>query len=84
MQIGGPFMLLSLFLSLPLFPRGFFPTKPSARINTTTNFRVRVITDNERLRLMVREGFLQNGYFNFLHVDKTPENILSLLIAQKA
>jgi hypothetical protein len=37
-----------------------------------------------QMRLMVREGFLQNGYFNFLHVEKTPENILSLLIAQKA
>jgi uncharacterized protein (TIGR00730 family) len=38
----------------------------------------------DQMRLMVKEGFLQSGYFNFLHVEKSPEKILSLLIAQKA
>ena len=38
----------------------------------------------DQMRLMVKEGFLQAGYFNFLHVAKTPENILSLIIAQQA
>ena len=38
----------------------------------------------EQMRLMVKEGFLQSGYFNLLHVEKTPEKLLSTLIAQKA
>lgn len=38
----------------------------------------------DQMRLMVKEGFLQSGNFNFLHVEKTPEKILSLLIAQRA
>lgn len=37
-----------------------------------------------QMRLMVEEGFLQSGNFNFLQVEKTPENILSLLTRQKA
>ena len=38
----------------------------------------------DQMRLMVKEGFLQPGYFDFLHVEKTPEQILSLLVTQKA
>ena len=38
----------------------------------------------DQMRLMVKEGFLQAGNFSLLHVEKTPEKILSLLIAQKA
>jgi uncharacterized protein (TIGR00730 family) len=37
----------------------------------------------DQMRLMVKEGFLQTGYFNFLHVEKTPEKILSLLTGPK-
>jgi uncharacterized protein (TIGR00730 family) len=38
----------------------------------------------KQMRLMVKEGFLHSGNLNFLQVGKTPENILSLLIDQKA
>jgi len=38
----------------------------------------------DQMRLMVKEGFLQAGNFSLLHVENTPEKILSLLIAQKA
>ena len=36
----------------------------------------------DQMRLMVKEGFLQPGNFDFLNVEKTPERILSLLLAQ--
>lgn len=38
----------------------------------------------DQMRLMVKEGFLEAGNLNFLHVEKTPETIISLLITQKA
>lgn len=38
----------------------------------------------DQMRLMVKEGFLQTGNFDFLHIEKTPEQILSLLVTQKA
>jgi uncharacterized protein (TIGR00730 family) len=38
----------------------------------------------DQMRLMVKEGFLHAGNLNFLHVEKTPEQILSLLIEPKA
>lgn len=33
----------------------------------------------DQMRLMVKEGFLQPGYFNFLRVENTPEQILTAL-----
>lgn len=36
-----------------------------------------------QMRLMVREGFLQSGYFKFLQVGESPEKILSLLTAHQ-
>lgn len=38
----------------------------------------------DQMRLMVKEGFLQSGYFDFLQVEQSPEKILSLLTAPKA
>lgn len=37
-----------------------------------------------QMRLMVKEGFLQAGNLDFLQVQKTPEQILSLLTEPKA
>jgi uncharacterized protein (TIGR00730 family) len=36
----------------------------------------------DQMRLMVKEGFLQSGYFNFLQVVNTPEQILTTLTAR--
>ena len=36
----------------------------------------------DQMRLMVKEGFLQSGYFNFLRVEDTPEQILATLTAR--
>jgi uncharacterized protein (TIGR00730 family) len=55
-------------------------TQPVLLLNTNQFFDPLL----DQMRLMVREGFLQAGYFDFLQVEKNPENILSLLIAQKA
>ncbi|MGC1241894.1 MAG: TIGR00730 family Rossman fold protein [Chryseosolibacter sp.] len=38
----------------------------------------------DQMRLMVKEGFLQSGYFNFLQVENTPEKILASLTARSA
>lgn len=37
----------------------------------------------DQMRLMVKEGFLSSSNFDSLGVEKSPERILSLLIAQK-
>ncbi len=38
----------------------------------------------DQMRLMVKEGFLRAANFNSLQVEKTPEKILSLLLAPQA
>ena len=54
-------------------------TQPVALLNT--NFFFDPLLD--QMRLMVKEGFLQAGYFNLLKVEETPEKIVSLLAAHK-
>lgn len=54
-------------------------TQPVVILNTNNFFDPLL----EQMRLMVKEGFLQAGYFNSLKVEKTPEKIVSLLTAQK-
>jgi hypothetical protein len=55
-------------------------TQPVAILNTNQFFDPLL----NQMRLMVKEGFLQPGNFNFLHVENTPEKLLSLLIEQNA
>ena len=50
-------------------------TQPVILLNTNQFFNPLL----DQMRLMVKEGFLQSGYVNFLHVEKTPEDIISLL-----
>lgn len=38
----------------------------------------------DQMRLMVKEGFLSQGNFQFLKVEDTPEKIISILTAYKA
>jgi len=55
-------------------------TQPVALLNTNRFFDPLL----HQMRLMVKEGFLNAGNFNLLHVEETPETLLSLLITQKA
>lgn len=55
-------------------------TQPIALLNTNRFFDPLL----SQMRLMVQEGFLQPGNFDFLHVENTPEKLLSLLITQNA
>lgn len=55
-------------------------TQPVALLNTNQFFDPLL----NQMRLMVKEGFLLSGNFNSLHVENTPEKLLSLLIAQDA
>lgn len=55
-------------------------TQPVVILNTNQFFDPLL----DQMRLMVREGFLRSGYFNFLHVENTPEKILARLTARKA
>lgn len=54
-------------------------TQPVVLLNTNHFFDPLL----NQMRLMVKEGFLQSGNFNFLQVEKTPEKILSFLVAEK-
>lgn len=38
----------------------------------------------DQTRLMEEEGFLQTGHRDFLHVEKSPETLISLLTTHKA
>lgn len=55
-------------------------SQPVAILNTNQFFDPLL----DQMRLMVKEGFLKSGYLSSLHVEKNPEKLLSLLIAQKA
>lgn len=50
-------------------------TQPVLLLNTAHFFDPLL----QQMRLMVREGFLASGNFDFLQVDNTPEKIFSLL-----
>jgi uncharacterized protein (TIGR00730 family) len=54
-------------------------TQPVVLLNTNYFFDPLL----DQMRLMVKEGFLQAGFFNLLKVAKTPEMIVSLLRAPK-
>ena len=54
-------------------------TQPVVLLNTNYFFDPLL----DQMRLMVKEGFLQAGYFNLLKVEETPDRIVSLLTAQK-
>jgi len=36
----------------------------------------------DQMRLMVKEGFLKSDYFDLLHVENKPENVISLFTGQ--
>jgi len=55
-------------------------SQPVALLNTNRFFDPLL----DQMRLMVKEGFLNAGNFNLLHVEEKPERLLSLLIARKA
>jgi len=55
-------------------------TQPIVLLNTNRFFDPLL----DQMSLMVREGFLQSGNLGFLQIAENPENILSLLISQKA
>jgi uncharacterized protein (TIGR00730 family) len=54
-------------------------TQPVILLNTNKFFDPLL----SQMRLMVKEGFLQAGYFGFLQVEATPANILSFLTASE-
>lgn len=54
-------------------------TQPILMLNTNGFFDPLI----SQMRLMVEEGFLSSGNLDFLHIEKTPERILSLLLGVK-
>jgi uncharacterized protein (TIGR00730 family) len=55
-------------------------TQPVVLLNTNYFFNPLL----DQMRLMVKEGFLQAGYFSLLKVEESPEKIVSILTARKA
>jgi hypothetical protein len=55
-------------------------TQPVVLLNTNQFFDPLL----HQMRLMVEEGFLQSGNFEFLRIEETPESLLTALVGQKA
>lgn len=55
-------------------------TQPVVVLNTNYFFDPLL----DQMRLMVKEGFLQAGYFDLLKVEESPQEIVSILTAVKA
>jgi uncharacterized protein (TIGR00730 family) len=55
-------------------------TQPVVLLNTNQFFDPLIL----QMRLMVKEGFLQSGNFDFLRIEETPERLLTALVGQQA